>query len=966
MAYLSRVTYLSVSGGQTAFPVTFPYIDQTHVGVFVGVVGGDPFQATPLVPSVDYNWTSSGVIATTAPHDGFDIHIRRSTPSQVDALSGGTLTAQAQNRIDLQLLYLTQEVTDAAADLTARVLQVPVGGTPLPVADLAGAADGLVLGTLGGQLQLIPNNSVSSAASALAAATQAGIATNEAATATAQAGVAAAQVVLATAQVALATTQASASATSATASSASAAFSQLEAGLSANSASIAQATILGLPYFPLALNGSTSAGGGNILPQGITSGAVGGTAITGAVVGTYPLAPTGGSFTGVTANLVVTSATAATIVVTNPGRTTSATPTAPTWANPSGAGLPGGTTLTAVIGSQIAPGGAQIYTTSDTTGSYLLYWQNTAGVVTLVADATGAQVKYPLANSLAAVLAALVPTPGGSGSGLQFLDKRGLVIGAVGAGGVTLAGSLTAGTVTAPVGSFPVLNINNANFSYGPDGFRIIDKRGLIVLQLTAAGVLSAPMFSGGGLGGGSSYTPPTSTVASRKRIVSNHGAWGGQTGQTKSNGTTQLTGTDRFSWSANANCRSPEFVFVNGAIGAAGVLQPTGNAVQVALAVEASHSYASMYPEIGGCSGQPISSGGKTAYFIGDGAIAHSKPFPTNPINKGDTNYYRLHKKVSAGQFWPYSKVASDYTWGGVGTTDTVMGSTVTDGSDQSNTFATTGLGAFSGSGGSVSAWQAVAILGEQITPAPVVMVGGDSIGYGYGGTSLGRSYITRGLDAAGVAWWNGAMPGNDAYNLAMQDEIAAYLAAYVDHIIPHVGTNDIYAGTPVSPTLAAFQANFLLLAKHWARPGCKVWFCTLLPRVTSTDTLQTYANQTRANTTNVPGGTMSAEALRIVCNNWLMDATSTGAASFFKANLPYGAAQWGGIIDGRALIERNSTGTALALDGNGQQVAGTGGYWPVNGTAGYASADGIHPSDAMQLIMSAAVPSSAAFALT
>ena len=204
---------------------------------------------------------------------------------------------------------------------------------------------------------------------------------------------------------------AAASATSASTSAASATSSATSAATSATSAAsnaaVAAAAVLGLPYFPF-INASTAAGGSNILPQGIISGTIGGTAITGATVGTYPLTPTGGSFTGVTANLVVTSSTAASIVIINPGRTTSASPTAPTWANPSGATLPGGTTLTANIGTQIASGTGAYYLTSNSAGTALLYWQNTGtGAPVAVVDATSSQVSVPLQNGVVNYLNAL-------------------------------------------------------------------------------------------------------------------------------------------------------------------------------------------------------------------------------------------------------------------------------------------------------------------------------------------------------------------------------------------------------------------------------------------------------------------------------------------------------------------------------------------------------------------------------
>lgn len=132
MAYFSRVSYSNLSGGQTVFPVPFPYIAKNHVGVYVAAAGADPMSATALTPSTDYTWTSAGVITTTAPHDGKDLHIRRNTPSAVPSITGGTLVAGVQKRIDLQLLYLGQEAADQAADLadtSVRSLRAPWGET---------------------------------------------------------------------------------------------------------------------------------------------------------------------------------------------------------------------------------------------------------------------------------------------------------------------------------------------------------------------------------------------------------------------------------------------------------------------------------------------------------------------------------------------------------------------------------------------------------------------------------------------------------------------------------------------------------------------------------------------------------------------------------------------------------------------------------------------------------------------
>ena len=236
-------------------------------------------------------------------------------------------------------------------------------------------------------------------------------------TATTQATAASTSATAAATSATAASTSATNAATSATAAAASdsdaiahAAIATTEAGIATTAAAQATAAALGLPLYPI-LNAATASGGSNVLPQGITSGTVGGTAITGATPGTYALTASGGSFTGVTANLVVADATHASIVIVTPGRTTSASPTAPTWANPSGATLPSGTTLTPNIGGLIGNGTGQYYLTSDSTGQNLLYWQNTGtGVPVAVTGAGGAQVSYPLSGVIASVVASLSST----------------------------------------------------------------------------------------------------------------------------------------------------------------------------------------------------------------------------------------------------------------------------------------------------------------------------------------------------------------------------------------------------------------------------------------------------------------------------------------------------------------------------------------------------------------------------
>ena len=396
---------------------------------------------------------------------------------------------------------------------------------------------------------------------------------------------------------------------------------------------------------------------------------------------------------------------------------------------------------------------------------------------------------------------------------MEWIDKRGRIGARLSALGLALGGNLSAKEVDAAFAALTSLSVaGKAVIGIGPDGFTISDKRGRIGLKLGVDGTLSAPSISG--TGSGASKATPTV----RRRIASNHGGWRPPATLTVSNGTTQLSGTDRFSWTPNTDVRNVELALLNATVGAAGLLAPVGNALEVVVALEAARSYSLVYPDLGGCSGLPISSGGRSGYFIGDGAMVITRPEHTGVLTKGLTQYYRIHKRVSAGQVWPLNASAGDFTWGGVTTTDAVMGSSIKDGSDQTQAFSQSGWDAFAAPTNlkTIGAFQATAIIAEQVTPTPVVMVVGDSIADGYGGSALGRSYLTRGLDTQGVAWYNCGNPGSNMVALAMNYGPPIILGDFVDHFAIHCGTNDIYGTGAVSPTFSAFQTNFL----QYARP--------------------------------------------------------------------------------------------------------------------------------------------------
>jgi len=432
---------------------------------------------------------------------------------------------------------------------------------------------------------------------------------------------------------------------------------------------------------------------------------------------------------------------------------------------------------------------------------------------------------------------------------------------------------------------------------------------------------------------------PPQSLTLSqpRRRIASVHGGFQNPDVY-QSNGGTQVSGTDRFSFVLNTDVANLEFVFVNAYSSNGGPLNQNGNALTFHAAMEVINQLYSI--PFGSSSGVAISSGGRTGVAIGDGHIAHSLPFGIGGLNltAGSTQYYRVHKSVSAGQKWPFTNENSFYGWGGGSTTDFVYGTTVVNGSDQTTSYGATAWGPFAST---AYAWSAVAVIGEQITPVPVVGIFGDSIVAG-NGSQRGLGYIGQACVNAGIAFHNNGMAGASLTNMLKYEPVRPYLARFVDYAVLHMLTNDF--GTASITTLAQAQALILEWVKAYGHKTNRVAICTILPRTTSTDSWATQANQTVS----------SWEAVRIQVNNWLRDKTSTGAVAYLNANQSVTTVLQ--TIDACPATEVNSNGSALSLDGNGQQTGGTGGFWKTTGANSYTT-DGIHPGTTPVTAMAALI---------
>lgn len=91
-------------GTNDLFPVTMPYLDPTHIHVYVDGV------------EVTYSWINGSQLKTTnVPAVGAAVQVRRRTPREIltDFMDGSTLAEVDLDRVSQQVVYIAQESEDA-------------------------------------------------------------------------------------------------------------------------------------------------------------------------------------------------------------------------------------------------------------------------------------------------------------------------------------------------------------------------------------------------------------------------------------------------------------------------------------------------------------------------------------------------------------------------------------------------------------------------------------------------------------------------------------------------------------------------------------------------------------------------------------------------------------------------------------------------------------------------------------
>jgi hypothetical protein len=242
---------------------------------------------------------------------------------------------------------------------------------------------------------------------------------------------------------------------------------------------------------------------------------------------------------------------------------------------------------------------------------------------------------------------------------------------------------------------------------------------------------------------------------------------------------------------------------------------------------------------------------------------------------------------------------------------------------------------------------FSACSIFGLGVAPVPSVAIAGDSIPSGTGDTGYtGRTagdcgFAVRALDAAlipHISLSQGSETLANFQGTQRQNRMSRMIG--VRHAIVSYGTNSL-----ATVSVANMQASILEIARAIKGIGTKVWWCTLTPKTTSSDSWMTAANQTPLSTTDAVDATYnSPELRRQAINAWLRDPGASG----FVTQL--GGAQYAGLFDVAATVEVDAANA----------LAPTGGRWrcatPQTSTF-FSTTDGVHPSTAGHVLMQAGV---------
>lgn len=210
-------------------------------------------------------------------------------------------------------------------------------------------------------------------------------------------------------------------------------------------------------------------------------------------------------------------------------------------------------------------------------------------------------------------------------------------------------------------------------------------------------------------------------------------------------------------------------------------------------------------------------------------------------------------------------------------------------------------------------------AVIGRvQGHPLPAALVWGDSIANAPPDANGNESFYTWGLRAATtpLSYINASRSSVGFFHTSPPLAPAQLtLFNYTTHAITELGVNDLQQPATGSTTLAAIEANALATWAAMKGSGLKVYQTLITPKTSSTDSWATAANQT-------PAARFGIGQDRDLFNIWIKARAADSTID--------------GYIDIPSVWEDQANL----------------GKWVSNGTANYATSDGLHPSSVMQTI--------------
>ena len=135
------------NGSTKTFTVSFPYIDKSHVKVYVN--------NTPMLNPSDWTWSGSQVAFTYAPGSGAVVLIKRDTPRNtrlVDFQPGAVLTEADLDLAHLQHFYSNQELYDSYERLLDGAKTRLAGANGIAITEAEELIDNMVAEVLGSTL----------------------------------------------------------------------------------------------------------------------------------------------------------------------------------------------------------------------------------------------------------------------------------------------------------------------------------------------------------------------------------------------------------------------------------------------------------------------------------------------------------------------------------------------------------------------------------------------------------------------------------------------------------------------------------------------------------------------------------------------------------------------------------------------------------------------------------------------